>query len=63
MFIIIYRGHDNDLHMVKYGEDDLNENETVDLWGKTRQFHTREEAEKVAKERCPNEYEIFEINW
>ena len=63
MFIIIYRGHDNDLHMVKYGEDDLTKDEMVDFFGKVKQFNTELDATIVAKIQCPNEYEIFEINW
>ena len=63
MFIIIYRGHDNDLHMVKYNENDLSDNELSRLWNEVRQFSVKEDAEAVAKKQCPYEYEIFEINW
>ena len=63
MFIIIYRGYDNDLHMVKHNENDLHDNELTRLWNNVRQFNTREDAEETAKKQCPYEYEIFEINW
>jgi len=63
MFIIVYRGEDNDLHILRYKEHELVGGEIESLLNKAWQSDTRISAEIHAKKNCPYEWEVFTINW